>query len=347
MRMADIIRFNNKNAGSKRRFLYTPPQESRKSNGLQMKKLIAREEALSDDSKTIEELYTQYMKEMTMIFNRATVDFDIMPSKIAMQNLAIGLIDKLQLSNIDIMDFFMKQEEEGYLCSHSVNVTFMSIMVGIWLNYNKSDLSQLALAAIFHDVGMIKVLELARLPRALNRQEREEVERHPEYSKEFLQQMSDIDTKIIEAVSNHHIRLKSHSDTINEYSQIIGLVDTFEAMTHPRAYRKQQEPHTAIHTIIEELKGAFDSRITKALIDNIGIYPVGTWVRLDTEEIGLVIDVNSGFPLSPKVSILFNKNAERLLESRTIDLSKQANIRIAGPLEEEVKNRFKEAFFSK
>jgi len=44
--------------------------------------------------------------------------------------------------------------------SHTANVTFLSVMLGVWLNYNKSELSQLATASTFHDIGMINVLDI-------------------------------------------------------------------------------------------------------------------------------------------------------------------------------------------
>jgi hypothetical protein len=78
------------------------------------------------------------------------------------------------------------------------------------------------------------------------------------------------------------------------------------------------------------------------LIDNIGIYPTGTWVRLDTEEIGLVIDTNSAYLLSPKINIMFDRGEKMLLKPRIVDLLRQKNIHIKGPLEENTIQRLQE-----
>lgn len=343
MRIADIISLNSKKSTGQKDPSDIPVQASEKDEGLQMRKLDAKKEVSSGEDKGIEELYQRYLAEASSIYDNAAEDFNLLPDRVIMQNLTMELVDKFLLCDIDIIKIFMKAPTENYLYNHSVNVTFLSVMLGVWLNYNKSDLNQLATAAILHDIGMVKVLRLVLLPRGLSPSERKAVARHPAYSREFTSRMPDMDNRVVEAVYNHHRRLGSSAGAIDEYSQIIGLADSFEAMTHSRAYKKPLEPHSAIRKIIEELKGMFDSNIIKALIDNIGIYPVGTWVRLDTDEIGLVIDVNSGIALSPKVNILFNKNEEPLPEPRTVDLSKQKNIHIKNPLEEEVERRLKEA----
>jgi HD-GYP domain-containing protein (c-di-GMP phosphodiesterase class II) len=294
-----------------------------------------------DDRKAVEGLYLKYLKEVRTIFDRATTDFNILHPKNIIQELTTELVNTLQLSNTEIMEFFMRYEQDNYLYSHSVNVTFMSVMVGIWLDYNRSELTHLAMAAILHDIGMVKVSHLALLPKRLGPMERKVIQRHPDYSIEYLSRMPDIADEITDAVRNHH-RRPSNSKDISDYSQIIGLVDTFEAMTHPRRYKAAQEPYSVIRTIIEELKGEFSSHIIKAMVDNIGIYPVGTWVRLDTEEIGFVIDVNAGSPLSPKINILLSSDEEKLAEPRTVDLTKCTNIQIRNPLEEEARHRIRE-----
>ncbi|MFH1867947.1 MAG: HD domain-containing phosphohydrolase [Candidatus Omnitrophota bacterium] len=346
MRMSDIIKIGNKNTpnSSKKKFSYEPSWKAKEGNGIRMQKLHSSNAAYTDEHKTVEELYQRYVAEMRRIFNRAIISFDILPPKSHIQALAMEVSGSLQVSRVNVMDFFMRSEtlDDNYLSSHTANVTFLSVMIGIWLNYNKSQLSQLAQACIFHDIGMINVLDIAQLPRKLTTAEREEIKKHPEYSKDFLEQIQGIDAVIIDAVYKHHGSQDASAAAVNEYSQIIGLADTFEAMTHFRAYKQAQEPHLAMRIIIEELKGKYHSKIIKALIDNIGIYPAGTFVRLDTEEIGLVIDVNPGSPLSPKVNIIFDKNIERLPEARTVDLSKQTNIHITNPLREEARQSLKE-----
>lgn len=342
MKMSDIIRISGKGASKEKRFSLRAKDED---NALRMNKIALSDNAFTDEGKSIEELYQKYLAEARTIFNRAIISYDILPPESHIKNLAVEAAGKLQVCHINIMDFFMRSQgrEENYLYSHTANVTFLSVMIGVWLKYNRSQLSQLAVAAAFHDIGMVKVLDIALLPKRLSPAERKEVDKHYVYSKEFLEQLQGIDTKIIDAVRDHHRRRKINARSVNEYAQIIGLADIFEAMTHPRPYRSAIEPHRAVHAIIEEAKDDFDSRIIKALIDNIGIYPAGTFVRLDTGEAGLVIDVNPGSPLSPKVNILLGKDGERLAEPRTADLTKQTSVHIEAPLDHRAQQRLKES----
>jgi len=346
MRMSDLIKLNDKKPNTSQKFFQKQTTTEKHKNCLQMRNLAVQAE-VSDGKKEAAGLYEECVDQLYSVFSKAELDFNIMPAKAPIEKLTTELANQLQLSDFKVMDYFIKQEGENYLYSHCANVTFMSVMVGAWMGYNRSELKALATAAMFHDIGMIKVSGIAQHPRSLKSSERKEIQRHPEYSQEFLRQIPEFDEAIIEDIGKHHLRQNSSKESLSERSQIIGLVDTFEALTHPRPYRAAQEPHSAMRIVIEELKDSFDSSIIKALVDNIGIYPVGTWARLDTDEIALVIDINSGSPLSPKVNILFDKLGERLPESRTVDLSKQSNIHITGPLEEDAMYRIKKSLLSK
>jgi len=332
--MSDLIKLNNKKTNIQQKFSNKQPNIEQNKTHLKMRDLASQSHG-SDGKEEAETLYGECTEQIRSIFTKAELDYNIMPAKAPIEKITTELANQLQISDFNIMDFFIKQKGDNYLHSHSANVTFMSVMVGIWLGYNRSELKTLAKTAMFHDIGMLRVSGITKANRKLTLSERREVARHPEYSQEYLRQIPEFEKEIIENIGKHHLRNSSSKETVSEHSQIVGLVDTFEALTHQRPYRAKQQPHSAIRVIIEELKDSFDSSIIKALIDNVGIYPVGTWVRLDTDEIALVIKENQASPLSPKVNVLFSNIGEKLPESRTVDLSKQSKIHITAPLEEE------------
>ena len=327
MRMSDIIRLGNKKSGTISKYFRSSDLDKKDMpvNRLQMKSIITTQRP-TDTKSRAESLYEELQSDIEAIFRRASVDFEILPSISNLSKLANELADLIQRYDIDIMELFLKHSEDNYLLSHSVNVTFMAAMIGSWLNYNKSELIRIIIAAMLHDVGMLRFNEIASLPRRLSKDEKDVLSSHIDYSKEFTEKIEGIDSLVPDTVYSHHKRYTDSENAPSNYAQVIGIADVFEAMTHPRPYKDVMEPHAAICSIIEDLKGDFNGSIIKALVDNIGIYPVSSWVRLNTKEIALVIDINSGFPMNPKVKVILDENYQKLSDARIVDLSKQSEL---------------------
>jgi HD-GYP domain-containing protein (c-di-GMP phosphodiesterase class II) len=133
-----------------------------------------------------------------------------------------------------------------------------------------------------------------------------------------------------EAVQMHHERVNGkgyprgiQQDSINPYAKIIGLVDTYEAMTNGRPYVEGMNAHKAVKFILSSLKGDFDEEVMKVFIDKMSVYPIGSIVRLDTRELARVVSVQPGSPLRPVVMVIRDANGEPVKERTIIDLSKQ------------------------
>ncbi|MFC1807691.1 hypothetical protein ACFL0T_04910, partial [Candidatus Omnitrophota bacterium] len=152
--MADIIKSNDTIRTKKKRFRYLFTHPAAASKDLNLDNDGWQEPV---KSKVVEDLYRNFLREISLIFDRATVDFNTLPPKEIVENLAKELVDELLFCDVDVMDFFMRGKDNDYLNNHSVNVALLSVMVGVWLQYNKLDLTHLAIAAMLHDVGMVKV----------------------------------------------------------------------------------------------------------------------------------------------------------------------------------------------
>jgi HD-GYP domain-containing protein (c-di-GMP phosphodiesterase class II) len=128
--------------------------------------------------------------------------------------------------------------------------------------------------------------------------------------------------------SDHHERVDGSGypegkkgDQINEYARLIAVVDSYEALTHARAYGSKLSPYQAIKIILED-KEKYDERFIKLLIEQISLYPIGSWVRLSTNEIGRVIHIDKASPLKPTVKIFFDPEGTKLPEAKAIDIAK-------------------------
>ena len=224
-------------------------------------------------------------------------------------------------------------EMEEYFKYHTINVLILSTLIGVSLGHSKKELINLGIASLLHDIGMNSVSKEIIFKRGkLTKEEMEEIKKHPIYAKEKLEKISGLAEDIIKAIYSEHERANGQGypegltdEKIHEWAKIIGISDTFEAMTHSRPYReKGKTPFQAISEIIERDGTQFSKHILKNFIREITLYPVGCWVKLNNGEIGKVIRVNPDFPNKPEVEIYFNKDGKRRYTTKKVDLSQNS-----------------------
>ncbi|MBN3038790.1 MAG: HD-GYP domain-containing protein [Candidatus Omnitrophica bacterium] len=249
-------------------------------------------------------------------------------------------VDQMALAADELMALVSNSTPDNYLYAHSVNVSLLSIRLGLGLGYNKSRLSELGLAGFLCDIGMVKVLDITRQPRKLTPDEYEKVKEHPVYGTEILEKIKDLSKVVIYVTHQEHERINGSGyprgltmGDIDENARIVGLLDVYEALTHPRPHRKRLLPYEAIQEMIRN-RDQFDHDLLKALIEEIGIYPIGSWVELNTGETAIVTSLNKGFPLQPTVNVIADSEGHKLKEAKSVELPAQAAIFIKRPLSE-------------
>lgn len=250
-------------------------------------------------------------------------------------NLTGEIVERLMLEDKELLALTVTSTSDNYLIAHSINVAILAVEIGLGKGYNKSRLIEMGLCAFLHDLGMIKVMDIANQPRPLQEEEYAEIKKHPFLGEEIAAKIRNIDQSLLRVIKEHHERLNGKgypnhlsSDEINEYSQIISLCDVYEAFTHIRPYRKALNNQDAIKEIISMNLELFDPKNIKILIKRLGLFPLGTWVELNTGEIGKVISSNEDFPLRPTVNIMFDINRQRYNEIKSINLIKQHSLYI-------------------
>jgi HD-GYP domain-containing protein (c-di-GMP phosphodiesterase class II) len=108
---------------------------------------------------------------------------------------------------------------------------------------------------------------------------------------------------------------------IHEFALIIGLADILDAMLRARLNRKALMPHEAVRLLLTREKAGFPTRAFKSLLNQFSLFPVGTWVKLSSGEIGEVVRSNSRFPLRPTIRVMTDQSGFRLREPKELDLS--------------------------
>ncbi len=256
------------------------------------------------------------------------------------------IVNQLSLGDEKILRLALINDsvDRNYLLCHSINVCIFAIKVGLGLGYNKSKLMELGISALLHDMGMIKFRHLSDLPRKFTAKEQNEIKDHPIVGSELLEKIKNLNKIVVHVAYQQHERVDGsgyprglRGGSIKEYAKIVGIVDVFEAMIHQRLYRDEFLPVDATRKIIAN-KNSFEHKLAKILIESIGIFPVGSFVELNTKEIGRVIKLNCNISVRPVVEILFGADGEKPKERRILDLTTQPTICIKKALK---KNEFK------
>lgn len=117
---------------------------------------------------------------------------------------------------------------------------------------------------------------------------------------------------------------------------MIGIIDGYDAMTADRCYKKGVAPNQALKILLKMANSELDKELVAKFIKHIGIHPVGSLVKLDSEKISVVTELNDAAPLSSKVKSFCSLRSKHYLEPKDVDLSqKQCREKIAYLLREQ------------
>ncbi len=232
-------------------------------------------------------------------------------------------------------------EGEGFILPHSVNVGILAVHLGQETELAVSTLPQLCLAGFVHDVGSVQLpARLLTKADSLTPAEWDMMRSRPTRSYEMLRTLGGRYERIAEIAYQVHERLDGsgyprglQGDEILPEARILGTVDFFESFAHPRPY-KGVVPGSANHGIqlLMQMAEKFGSSTLKALVGSIGLFPIGSYVRLSGGEVGRVVDVKSENPMRPQVEILLTAERRPPTESRTLDLLTTPHIYVSRAL---------------
>ena len=230
----------------------------------------------------------------------------------------------------------IKQTDE-YTYMHSMGVCVLMISFSRHLGLNKGELKHAAVGAMLHDIGKMKVpLELLNKKSGLTDDEFEIIKTHVEHSRNLLKETKGIDELSVTLASQHHERLNGRGypgglkgDEISVFGKAAAIVDVYDAMTSQRCYQRKSEP-TEVLRKLYEWKDSYSMELVQQFVRCIGIYPVGTVVRLDNGLLGVVLDHGKENLLQPLVRIVYDSQKSRQVMPYDLDLEERRENRVEG-----------------
>lgn len=213
--------------------------------------------------------------------------------------------------------------------SHVVNTAIFSTILAKGLNYPEHDLVQICAAGLLHDIGIGAINQeiLHKDVKGLAKRDLEHVESHAQLGYNLIYKADPHLEEIALTILQHHERGDGggYPQNITEgqmlpMAKILTLIDTYEALIHPRDHRDALIPPLGLQELIKQEGKSFSKPLVKTLIESISLFPVGCYVKLNSGEIAKVIRTNPRYPNRPEVKILFD-TAGRRTKPRQINLA--------------------------
>ena len=262
------------------------------------------------------------------------------PEVADINKVADQLIDMVESAD-DIKDihelvgYINKSDKLGEKYAVSgINCAILSIIVGKECELTPLRMKDLVIAALLHDIGMLKIPERILGKKGnLTTEELAVVKMHPTVSFQIITKVLGFGENIARIVIQHHERWdgngypsKLAGEQINLLARILAVTDSFEAMNRSKAYRASMIGYAAMKQILNENSKKYDASIVKLLVKVLGIYPPGSYVILSDTSVGKVIKVKPVAPLRPVIRILINLAGEKIEHNEEIDLVKDTKL---------------------
>ncbi len=225
---------------------------------------------------------------------------------------------------------------DDYTYMHSVAVCALMIALSRQLGLDEQQTRDAGMAGLLHDLGKAMIpIEILNKPGKLTDEEFALVKTHPEEGYKLLLEGKGISEMTKDVCLHHHEKIDGsgypkglNGETMSLYAKMGAVCDVYDAVTSNRPYKAGWDPAESIKRMAE-WKGHFDPTVFQAFVKSLGIYPIGSFVRLESGKLGVVIEQGDQSLLKPKVKVFFSTKSNAYIKPETIDLARSPE-KIAG-----------------
>lgn len=210
------------------------------------------------------------------------------------------------------------QSKHEFTANHCLNTCVFSIAFAAHLGRGKDSLADLAFGALLHDVGKMRTpLSILDKPGVLTEDEFDIMKKHPIDGYNILRKHKDVPVAALEIVQLHHERIGGHGypmglkgNEIPEHVRIVAIADVYDDITSSRIYHEGVPGHAGLNMMFHWAPREFGEDLMQEFIRCVGIYPIGSLVKLNTGALGIVMSTNTDSRLRPVVMLLQDRHGQ-------------------------------------
>jgi putative nucleotidyltransferase with HDIG domain len=303
---------------------------------------IMGEEATEDEDEDIEEITDiddttavhTYRKTLTVVRDIfREIETGRIPSSKKVMKVIKNFVTLTMHDPSTLLGLAMIKDYDNYTFNHSVNVGVLSMALAASLGMEKHQVEEVGTAALLHDVGKTGIdKKILNKPGRFTISEFEVMKKHPEIGAMIVRKMEGFTESIALGVLGHHIMHNrkgypewAHGEQFGVTADIISIADCYDACTTLRCYQRPMSPKSAIIQLQNMGGSHLNPELLLRFIDMMGRFPVGTLVRLDNNEVGVVFRPNPVDSERPVVKVVLDVTGKLLPEGRIESLATSGN----------------------
>lgn len=219
---------------------------------------------------------------------------------------------------------------DDYTYMHSVAVCAMMVALARQMGLDALQTRSLGLAGLMHDLGKaVMPMNVLNKPGKLSQAEFDIIKSHPTEGHKMLMGGRSPDPIVLDVCLHHHEKTDGSGypkglkgDEISLFAKMGAVCDVYDAITSNRPYKPGWDPAESLRKMAEWANGHFDPKVFQAFVKSMGIYPVGSLVRLTSGRIGVVIEQTGKSLTTPSVKVFFSTKSNMRILPQVIDLSR-------------------------
>lgn len=297
------------------------------------KKLPKPSHALADELERIDTTYNACIAQASQMFSDARSGKVDVSGSAALVGELISSINR----NQDALTSLAKiRHHDEYTFAHSINVAIFSLAFGRILGFEGEELQRLGSAALFHDIGKMRIpTKILHATRELTPEEDAIMKMHVRYGYDLLRQNGRISQDILDGVLDHHEKYNGHGypnrkkgSEISPFARIISVADVYDELSSNRIFRPAYSAHKTLAIMYGMREETWEPGLVERFTKMLGIYPVGSCVALTMGYKGIVAQSNMDAPLYPVTILCKDPKGRDIVPCQVVNLAEQHSLQI-------------------